>query len=204
MPSRGYAGPVASATAIVRRLTKGRSPRERIDSRPRADSAAAATRASAHDGRHDATVDTPGSRACRPMTNRELIEQYNRAWNLRDLSLIASMHDPEMVFENHTAGERAEGEHDVIRHIAGILNAWPDLSFATRRLYEGADHVVCEWTATATHVQPLRRGDLVAAPTGRSITWPGVDIFSIRRERIARKDVYSDSVTILRAVALLT
>jgi ketosteroid isomerase-like protein len=37
----------------------------------------------------------------------------------------------------------------------------------------------------------------------RSISWPGVDVFSIRDGRILRKDVYSDSVAILRAVGLL-
>jgi hypothetical protein len=44
----------------------------------------------------------------------------------------------------------------------------------------------------------------VAPPSGRRITWPGVDVFTIRDERIARKHVYSDGVTILRAVGLLT
>jgi hypothetical protein len=37
-----------------------------------------------------------------------------------------------MVFENHTAGERAERD-DVARHIASIFENWPDLRFETRR-----------------------------------------------------------------------
>jgi ketosteroid isomerase-like protein len=48
----------------------------------------------------------------------------------------------------------------------------------------------------------MRRGDLVAEPTGR-LRWEGVDVFAIRDGRIDRKDVYSDSVTILRTVGLL-
>ena len=54
-----------------------------------------------------------------------------------------------MVFENHTAGERAQGE-EAIRHIAGIFDAWPDITFTTRRLYVREDLVVQEWTARAT------------------------------------------------------
>ena len=59
------------------------------------------------------------------------------------------MHAPGMVFENHTAGERAEGD-EVREHIAAIFANWPDLTFATRRLYARDGLVVCEWTATAT------------------------------------------------------
>jgi ketosteroid isomerase-like protein len=50
----------------------------------------------------------------------ETIAAYNEAWNAHDVEGIASMHAPDMVFENHTAGERAEGE-EALRHIAGIF-----------------------------------------------------------------------------------
>ena len=80
-----------------------------------------------------------------------------------------------MVFENHTAGERAEGT-GAIEHIAGIFASWPDLAFRTRRLYVREDLVVQEWTASATHDRPLTPGELVAAPTGRRIEWDGMDV----------------------------
>jgi steroid delta-isomerase-like uncharacterized protein len=137
------------------------------------------------------------------MTTSELLERYNAAWNAHDLDAITALHTGDMVFENHTAGERAEGD-DVRAHIAAIFDAWPDLAFATRRAYDGPGHAVCEWTASATHTQPMRRGDLVAQPSGARLSWEGVDVFTLRDGLIARKDVYSDSVTILRAVGLLT
>ena len=57
---------------------------------------------------------------------RETIDRYNEAWNAHDLDAIVAMHAPEMVFENHTAGELAVG--DAVReHIAGIFAGWPDL-----------------------------------------------------------------------------
>ena len=73
----------------------------------------------------------------------ETIERYNEAWNAHDLDTIVSLHAPGMVFENHTAGERAEG--DAVRdHIAGIFAAYPDLHFTTRDLRTGEDFAVCE------------------------------------------------------------
>jgi len=107
---------------------------------------------------------------------RELIERYNAAWNAQDLDTIHELHDPEIVFHNHTAEERAEGATVVREHIAQIFRNNPTLRFTTRSLYTGDDFAVCEWTAS----------------TG-SKEWDGVDVFPLRGEKIARKDVYSSS-----------
>jgi steroid delta-isomerase-like uncharacterized protein len=130
------------------------------------------------------------------------IERYNAAWNDHDVDAIVAMHAPDMVFENHTAGERCEGA-EVREHIAGIFAAWPDIAFTTRRLYVRDDLVVQEWTATATHTRELRRGDLVAPASGRRIEWDGMDVIPFEGDLVKRKDVYSDSVSILRQVGLL-
>ncbi len=133
---------------------------------------------------------------------RETIDAYNDAWNAHDVERIAAMHAADMVFENHTAGERAVGE-EAIRHIAGIFESWPDIEFSTRRLYVRENLVVQEWTATATHVKPLTRGEIVAEHSGRRIEWDGMDVIPFEDGKVKRKDVYSDSVSILRQVGLL-
>lgn len=133
---------------------------------------------------------------------RATIDAYNDAWNAHDVQRIAAMHAADMVFENHTAGERAEGEQ-ALAHIAGIFESWPDIEFQTRRLYVREDLVVQEWTATATHVKALSRGDIVAEPSGRRIEWDGMDVIPFEDGKVKRKDVYSDSVSILRQVGLL-
>ena len=106
------------------------------------------------------------------------IERYNEAWNAHDLETIVSLHAPGMVFENHTVGERAEGD-DVRGHIARIFANWPDLAFSSRRLYARDGLVVSEWTARATD------GD------GRRLEWDGIDVFPFENGLIVRKDVYS-------------
>jgi uncharacterized protein (TIGR02246 family) len=106
---------------------------------------------------------------------RELIERYNDAWNRHDVETICELHAPDMVFENHTAGERAEG--DAVReHIAGIFRSHPTLRFETRSLRVADDFAVCEWTASSG-----------------SREWDGVDVFPLSGGLIARKDVYSAS-----------
>ena len=132
----------------------------------------------------------------------EAIGRYNDAWNAHDLDAIMALHAPDMVFANHTAGESAEGD-EVRPHIASIFESWPDLRFETRRLYVREGLVVQEWTATATQTKTMRRGDLEAAPSGNTVSWDGIDSIPFEGGLVKRKDVYSDSVSILRQVGLL-
>lgn len=133
---------------------------------------------------------------------QDRIDAYNRAWNDHDLEAITAMHAPSMVFHNHTAGESAEG--DAVReHIAAIFAAWPDITFEPRRTYVREDLVVQEWTASATHSRPISRGGITAEPSGRRISWEGLDVIPFEDGLITRKDVYSDSVAILRQIGLL-
>jgi steroid delta-isomerase-like uncharacterized protein len=137
-----------------------------------------------------------------PEALERAIERYNDAWNQHDLDAIVAMHAADMVFENHTAGERAEG--DAVReHIGAIFETWPDIGFSTRRLYVREGLVVQEWTASATHEREMRRGDLVAEPSGERVSWDGLDVIPFEDGLVKRKDVYSDSVSILRQVGLL-
>jgi uncharacterized protein (TIGR02246 family) len=108
-----------------------------------------------------------------------LIERYNDAWNAHDLDAIDALHARDVVFENHNAGERAEGAEAVRAHIGRIFANWPDLRFRGRGLRAGSDFAVCEWTAEATSADGIR------------VEWDGVDVFPIRDGLIARKDVYS-------------
>ena len=108
------------------------------------------------------------------------IERYNTAWNDHDVDAIVSFHAPGMVFQNHTAGDRVEGDA-VGPHIAGIFQRNPDLHFTGRRLYARDGLVVSEWTASAT------------GRDGRRVEWDGVDVFPFENGLILRKDVYSSS-----------
>jgi ketosteroid isomerase-like protein len=113
-------------------------------------------------------------------TLEETIGRYNDAWNAHDVDAIVGFHAPEMVFQNHTAGDLVEGA-DVGPHIAGIFRRMPDLAFTSRRLYSRDGLVVSEWTATATD------------SAGRRIEWDGIDVFPFENGLILRKDVYSSS-----------
>ena len=139
------------------------------------------------------------------MDGRELqdfIDRYNAAWNDHDVDAIVSMHTEDSVFENHVTGDVNVGREQIGRAISGIFAVFPDLAFETRRAYIRDDLVVQEWTARGTHEGPMTRSGITVEPTGKKVDYKGMDVIPIQDGLVARKDVYSDSITLLRQLGL--
>ena len=127
--------------------------------------------------------------------------RYNEAWNAHDLDRIMALHSPDMVFENHTAGERAEGEA-VRGHIGQIFESWPDIAFpkagsTCERAWWSRSGRRPRPTPTDAPRRPRRRADR------QDDQWDGLDVIPFESGLVKRKDVYSDSVSILRQLELL-
>ena len=133
---------------------------------------------------------------------QEFIDRYNDAWNAHDVEAIVAMHTEDSVFENHVTGDRNVGRDQIATAITGIYTVFPDLSFEGRTQYLREDLVVQEWTARGTHEGTMTRGGLEVPPTGKRVEYEGMDIIPIRDGLVARKDVYSDSITLLRQLGL--
>jgi steroid delta-isomerase-like uncharacterized protein len=133
---------------------------------------------------------------------QEFIDRYNAAWNDHDVETIVSMHTDDSVFENHVTGDVNVGRDQIAHAIESIFSVFPDLRFETRRAYIRDDLVVQEWTASGTHEGTMTRSGIEVPPTGRKVEYKGMDVIPIRDGLVARKDVYSDSVTLLRQLGL--
>jgi steroid delta-isomerase-like uncharacterized protein len=133
---------------------------------------------------------------------QEFIDRYNDAWNAHDVDAIVTMHTEDSVFENHVTGDVNVGREQIGNAIRGIFAVFPDLNFEGRRQYIREDLVVQEWTARGTHEGTMARGGIEVPPTGRKVEYKGMDVIPIRDGLVARKDVYSDSITLLRQLGL--
>jgi len=133
---------------------------------------------------------------------QDFIDRYNAAWNDHDVDAIVSMHTEDSVFENHVTGDVNVGREQIGRAISGIFAVFPDLAFETRRAYIRDDLVVQEWTARGTHEGPMTRSGITVEPTGKKVDYKGMDVIPIQDGLVARKDVYSDSITLLRQLGL--
>jgi len=133
---------------------------------------------------------------------QEFIDRYNAAWNDHDVDAILEMHADDSVFENHTTGDLNVGKAAIGNAIRGIFTVFPDLEFETRRQYIRDGLVVQEWTARGTHLGKMSRAGLQVEPTGRTVEYRGMDVIPLHDGKVARKDVYSDGVTLLRQLGL--
>jgi steroid delta-isomerase-like uncharacterized protein len=133
---------------------------------------------------------------------QEFIDRYNAAWGAHDVDAIVELHTDDSVFENHVTGDVNVGREEIAKAIAGIFAVFPDLSFETRRAYIRDDLVVQEWTARGTQEGTMTRAGVEVPPTGKEVEYRGMDVIPIRDGLVARKDVYSDSVTLLRQLGL--
>src|SRR5688572_10184208 len=127
-----------------------------------------------------------------------IVDRYAEAWNRHDVGAILGLHTEDAVFENHTSGGTAVGKAQIRALLESVFATFPDLRFATRRAYFAENVAVLEWTASATHREPIARGAHTFAPTGKTLGWNGMDVLPIRDGLIARKDVSADSVSFLR------
>jgi steroid delta-isomerase-like uncharacterized protein len=133
---------------------------------------------------------------------QEFIDRYNAAWADHDVDAIVELHTENSVFENHTTGDVNVGKDAIGNAIRGIFTVFPDLTFETRRQYIRDDLVIQEWTARGTHLGKMMRAGLEVEPTGRTVEYRGMDVIPIEEGKVARKDVYSDGVTLLRQLGL--
>jgi len=130
----------------------------------------------------------------------KIIAAYGDAWNRHDIEAILAMHTEDSVFENHTSGGKGVGKDAIRQILKGVFAAFPDLRFEARRTYVRDGLITQEWTATGTLATPFTRGGTTVNPTGKSISWHGVDVIPFVNGLVARKDVYVDSIGFLRAL----
>jgi ketosteroid isomerase-like protein len=121
---------------------------------------------------------------------QDLAVRYGAAWAAHDLDAIMALHTEDTVFHLHGGGEPAVGWSATRDAFAGAMEQWHDLRFDRKRVYIGAKHFVSEYEMSAT-------------TGGREVACDGVDVFSVKEGRVARKDTYLDWATVQQQLGSL-
>jgi steroid delta-isomerase-like uncharacterized protein len=127
---------------------------------------------------------------------RRLVEE---GLNKRNAALLDEVyaaeyigHDPE-----RPAPRRVE---DLKQGMVGLLGkVFPDAQYSIESLVAEGEMVVWHWTFRATH-----QGELMGIPpTGKPITFSGVNIFRLTNGKVVEDWVYRDTVGMLRQLGAM-
>jgi steroid delta-isomerase-like uncharacterized protein len=91
-------------------------------------------------------------------------------------------------------GRDVVGLEDTLRSIATFRAVFPDIHFANDDILVDGDKVVARWTCTGTHRGPFRG----IAPTGKRISFIGINIFRLRDRKIVERWAVEDVVSLMQ------
>jgi steroid delta-isomerase-like uncharacterized protein len=132
-------------------------------------------------------------------TSEELVRTYFEALSRHDLDAMAAAWAPDGV-ETIAGVTELHGAAAIREYWRGVFAAMPDWRFEVLEVVAEGDHAAVHWRLTATHTGAPYQG---VEPAGARIDARGVDVVTVRDERISRLDAYPDGMTVARQLGLL-
>ena len=132
--------------------------------------------------------------------NKALIRRFvEDGLNKRNAALIDEVYSAEYIGHDpeRPALRRVE---DLKQGMVGLLGkVFPDAQYSIESLVAEGDIVVWHWTFRATH-----QGELMGIPpTGKPISFSGVNIFRMTNGQVVEDWVYRDTVGMLRQLGAM-
>jgi predicted ester cyclase len=103
---------------------------------------------------------------------------YEEVINRKKLDVIDELCDPEIVDHNALPGQRP-GREGLKDSFGQFLTGFPDLRATVHELIAEGEMLVARFTMEGTHTAEL----MGTAPTGKRVTFRGIDIVRIRNGR---------------------
>jgi steroid delta-isomerase-like uncharacterized protein len=117
--------------------------------------------------------------------NKSVVRRWIEARNANDIEAAAACWA-----EAKRAGLR--------RAFAAITAAFPDVRITPEELIGEGDKVAVRWTLRGTHRGPFQG----LPPTGRTVDWTGIDIYTVAAGRIAELVREADTLALLQQLGV--
>lgn len=120
----------------------------------------------------------------------QMFRDYGDAWNRHSAEDLMQFHTEDTVWTLPSAQMENVGKPAVRKAFEMIFEYWPDIHFTERRIRFGGDIVSVETYLDWTLVKPLKVGEVMIQPNGKSVRIDLVDLFTLEDGKISRKDSY--------------
>ena len=114
--------------------------------------------------------------------NMAIVRRFaEEGWGKKNLTVVDELVAPNWVDLNPIGmlGQQ-QGAEGVKSNIKMMQSAFPNFSYTTEEMVADKDKVVVRWTAGGVHQGPF----FGMAPTGKSATWSGVNIYRLSGGKI--------------------
>jgi len=124
-------------------------------------------------------------------------------WHQGNLQVIDEIIAPNYV--RHTShyregGRAVHGPKGARQSIAAFRAAFPDVHFAVEDMLVAEDKVIVRWTCRGTH----RGAFLGLPPTGKVVTFTGINIYRIANGQIVERWAEEDAISLYQQLGLLS
>jgi steroid delta-isomerase-like uncharacterized protein len=126
--------------------------------------------------------------------NKAVVVRFlDEAFNRGNLAVIAELVATDIIYHTPDGGA-VRGRQGVRQLVTGMRTAFPDLEVTPHDVIAEGAKVVVRFTDRGTH-----QGEgMGLPPTGRQVTWTGIDIFRVADGRIAEGWGVSDFFGLMR------
>lgn len=119
--------------------------------------------------------------------------------NNGNMALVDETVAPEFVRHDLGGWPDIKGPEGVKMFITGLRTAFPDLQMTIEDVIAGGNKVVIQYTMRGTHNGPLWS----IQPTGREVTWAGINIYRLEGNKVAETWQLTDSLGLVRQLGIV-
>ncbi len=122
---------------------------------------------------------------------------FEEAFNQGNLAVIDELIAPRLVY--HAPDGDISGLDGTKQLVAGVRTAFPDFQVRPQDVVTEGDKVVIRFTDSGTH----QAEGMGIPPTGKQVTWTGIDIFRITDGKIVEGWGIVDSLGLMQQLGIL-
>lgn len=131
--------------------------------------------------------------------NKAVIRRLYEVFNSHDLDLLDNLISPDFV--DHTL--QLSGLDSFKKSEAAFIKGFPDYSETIEDIAADGDRVWVHLKVTGTHTGEWSLFGIVFPPTGKKITYTGVNIWHIVKGKVAERESIRDMTDFLRQIGVI-